>query len=151
MAQPLLSDGNQEYVDSGLSNAELSARVESLNERIEELEARIEQTKRLKQEAVVALLNLLSQSLKHVASGKFDLEEITSDAAPSKWEAIKKRLPPRQAEAIDIFLAQGALKRTQLAAAMRMDYSNCTKNVIAVLIRQGLLIESGGQLSLKQL
>jgi hypothetical protein len=43
------------------------------------------------------------------------------------------------------------MRRTQLASAMKMDYSNCAKNVIAVLIRQGLIVERGGMLSLKEL
>ena len=68
-----------------------------------------------------------------------------------KWEVVKQRLSPRLREAVDIFLTQGHMKRTQLASAMRMDYSNCTKNVIAVLLRQGLLVDNGGQLSLKEL
>ena len=69
----------------------------------------------------------------------------------SKWDLVKQRLSPRLREAVDIFLTQGRMKRTQLASAMRMDYSNCTKNVIAVLLRQGLLVDNGGQLSLKEL
>jgi len=69
----------------------------------------------------------------------------------SKWDLVKQRLSPRLREAVDIFLTQGQMKRTQLASAMRMDYSNCTKNVIAVLLRQGLLVDNGGQLSLKEL
>jgi hypothetical protein len=146
MPQALL-EGRQEYVEPG---SDLGQRIDALEARISDLEA---ERQRIMRDAVVALLNLLGQSLRHVASGKIDLDtiETSSDSGSSKWEAIKKRLPPRQAEAIDIFLAQGSLKRTQLAAAMRMDYSNCTKNVIAVLVRQGLLIESGGQLSLKDL
>jgi len=144
MTQPLLA-GRQDYVEP---ETEIERRVSAIEVRIVDLEAMQDRAQR---EAVVGLLNLLAQSLRHVASGKFDLATTESAAGPSKWEGIKKRLPPRQAEAIDIFLAQGSLKRTQLAAAMRMDYSNCTKNVIAVLLRQGLLIESGGQLSLKNL
>lgn len=146
MPVPLL-EGHQEYVASG---SDLGQRIDILESRIADLEAGRAQVKR---DAVVTVLNLLAQSLRHVASGTMDIPDpvIAIDVAGSKWEAIKKRLPPRQAEAIDVFLAQGPLKRTQLAAAMRMDYSNCTKNVIAVLVRQGLLIERGGQLSLKEI
>jgi len=139
-----LLEGRQEY-------------VEPVNDtqRIDELESRLAEVEHaqsvVKRDAVVALLSLLSQALRQVASGKIDLDSIQTEAPAGKWDAIKKRLPPKQAAAIDIFLAQGSLKRTQLAAAMRMDYSNCTKNVIAVLVRQGLLIESGGLLSLKDL
>lgn len=145
MAQPLL-EGNVEYMESA-SNSE--QRIDALESRISELEAAQHQVKR---DAVVALLNLLGQALRQVASGKIDLETLeTPSAGPSKWEAIKKRLPPRQAEAIDIFLAQGSLRRTELAAAMKMNYTNCATNVIAVLVRQGLLLDRGGQLQLKDL
>lgn len=146
MPLPLL-EAHQEYVEAG---SDLGARIDALESRIADMEA---DRSEIKREAVLTLLNLLAQSLRLVASGQMNITESVSSgpAAASKWEAIKKRLPPRQAEAIDIFLAQGSLKRTQLSAAMRMDYSNCTKNVIAVLVRQGLLIESGGQLSLKEL
>lgn len=145
MAQPLL-EGNVEYVES-VTDAE--QRIDALESRISELEGAQHQVKR---DAVVALLNLLGQALRQVASGKIDLETLeTPSAGPSKWEAIKKRLPPRQAEAIDIFLAQGSLRRTELAAAMKMNYTNCATNVIAVLVRQGLLLDRGGQLQLKDL
>lgn len=143
MSQRLL-EGRTEYVETV-----------SDTQRIDELESRLGEVEHaqsvVKRDAVVALLSLLSQALRQVASGKIDLDSIQTEAPAGKWESIKKRLPPKQAAAIDIFLAQGSLKRTQLAAAMRMDYSNCTKNVIAVLVRQGLLIESGGLLSLKDL
>lgn len=145
MAQPLL-EGNVEYMEA-VTDAE--QRIDALESRIAELEGAQHQVKR---DAVVALLNLLGQALRQVASGKIDLETLeTPSAGPSKWEAIKKRLPPRQAEAIDIFLAQGSLRRTELAAAMKMNYTNCATNVIAVLVRQGLLLDRGGQLQLKDL
>src|SRR2546430_5925772 len=37
-----------------------------------------------------------------------------------KWEAIKQRLAPRLREAVDILLLQGPMRRTQLAAALKM-------------------------------
>lgn len=77
--------------------------------------------------------------------------EAVAAAGNGKWEAIKARLAPRLREAIDILLVQKSMKRTQLAAALRMDYSNCNKNVIGVLLRQGLLVDNGRDLSLKEL
>jgi hypothetical protein len=68
-----------------------------------------------------------------------------------KWAVIKSRLAPRLREAVDILLLQSSMKRTQLAAAMRMDYGNCAKNVVAVLVRQGWLVDNNGNLSLKEL
>lgn len=68
-----------------------------------------------------------------------------------KWDAIKQRMAPRLREAVDILLLQGSMKRTQLAAALKMDYSNCTKNVVGIMLRQGWLVDNGGNLSLKEL
>jgi hypothetical protein len=75
---------------------------------------------------------------------------VTADAT-DKWTAIKARMAPRLREAIDVLLLQGSMKRTQIASALKMDYSNCTKNVIGVLKAQGWLVENGGNLSLKVL
>lgn len=74
---------------------------------------------------------------------------VTTDS--DKWTAIKARMAPRLREAIDVLLLQGSMKRTQIASALKMDYSNCTKNVIGVLKAQGWLVESNGSLSLKSL
>jgi hypothetical protein len=148
-SKPLLSDGRQEYLeDRGPDVIEqLRSKIAQLEHRMDSLEGVLDATKR---DTVVIVLGLLHQSLKHIASGKFDIMQVeTSAQTPSKWEAIKKRLAPRLAEAIDILMLQGPMRRTQLASAMKMDYSNCAKNVIAVMIRQGLIVESGGQLSLK--
>jgi hypothetical protein len=75
---------------------------------------------------------------------------VTTDSA-SKWDSIKQRMAPRLREAIDVLLLQGSMKRTQIASALKMDYSNCTKNVIGVLKAQGWIVENGGNLSLKVL
>jgi hypothetical protein len=79
-----------------------------------------------------------------------DTAIITTEAT-DKWTSIKQRLAPRLREAVDILLLQGSMKRTQLAAALKMDYSNCTKNVVTVLKAQGWLVENNGNLSLKVL
>src|ERR1700686_1355092 len=141
MSQPLL-EGRQEYVEERESDV-----VAQLESRIEQLEAMIPNIKR---EAVVIVLSLLTESLRHVASGKMDITEsaIGSDA---RWDAIKARLEPRLKEGVDILLLQGPMKRTQIAAALKMDYSNCTKNVIGVLLRRGIAVEKGGHVTLKQL
>jgi hypothetical protein len=81
----------------------------------------------------------------------FGEQTVVSSDSGDKWNAIKQRLPPRQREAVDILLLQGTMKRTQLASALRMDYSNCNKNVIGLLIRQGWMLDNNGNLSLKQL
>jgi len=139
-----LLEGRAEYVETV-----------SDKDRIDELESRLLEVERavgvVKRDAVIALLSLLSQALSQVASGKIDLDSIQTEAPSGKWEAIKKRLPPRQAEAIDIFLAQGSMTRKQVSSALRMNYTNCVNNVIGALLRQGLLTDRGGQLSLKEL
>lgn len=80
-----------------------------------------------------------------------DASSGTGSQGNAKWESIKQRLAPRLKEAIDIFLAQGSMNLTNLAAALKMDYSNCSKNVAGVLLRQGLLVKNGRELSLKDL
>lgn len=72
-------------------------------------------------------------------------------AANSKWDAIKQRNPGRIAEAIDTLLVHGAMSVSQLAAAMRMDRSNCSRNVAGKLMRMGLVVRNGNALSLKTL
>ena len=69
----------------------------------------------------------------------------------AKWEVVKRQMAPRLAQAIDLLMLQGRMKRTQIASALKMDYSNCTKNVIGILVRQGWVVENGGELSLKEL
>jgi hypothetical protein len=69
----------------------------------------------------------------------------------AKWEAVKRQMAPRLAQAIDLLMLQGRMRRTQIASALKMDYSNCSKNVIGILVRQGWVVENGGDLSLKQL
>lgn len=149
MPRPLLGSGEPEDVDGETVVDPFAERVGELADRLAVLEDKMATVKR---DAVVALLTMLSESMRHIASGKMEIPETVSpQGSNSKWDGIKSRLTPRLSEAIDIILLQGPMKRTQLAAALRMDYSNCTKNVITILIRQGLFVESGGNISLKQL
>jgi hypothetical protein len=134
------------WTDEPVAVAQLAERIDSLEERIEELEAVIPQIKR---DAVVIVLSLLTESLRHVASGKMDIPDVSHATSGSgqdaRWDAIKARLRPRLKEAVDILLVQGPMRRTQLAAALKMDYTNCTKNVITVLVRQGIVIENAAR------
>jgi len=68
-----------------------------------------------------------------------------------RWNAIKARLAPRLQAAIDIFLTQGTMTSSALAAALRTSNSNCSTNVVGPLLRQGLLVRNGRELSLKAL
>lgn len=134
MPQPLLS-GEVEYVNE-----------EQAPDQIEMLRAEIVE---LRDE----LNGIKSIMLRQYSAYRqeFGEQTVTSSDAGDKWNSIKQRLAPRMRDAVDILLLQGSMKRTQLASALRMDYSNCNKNVIGILIRQGWMIDNNGNLSLKQL
>lgn len=129
----------------------LQERIDSLESRVDDLQGDLVNAKR---DAVVMLLSLLTESLRHVASGKMEMPTVTAvsgDGQDARWTAIKSRLAPRLKEAVEILLLQGPMGRKQIAAALRMDYSNCTKNVIGILLRQGIAIIQDGQIALKKL
>lgn len=140
-SRPLLNPAPQEYVLDREELGELRMRIDTLESEL----------KHVKREAVIALLTLLGAALKDIAAGKYEIAETPQSSDGHKWEGIKQRLQPRMRDAIDVLLLQGTMKRTQLAAALQMDYSNCTKNVIGVLIRQGWIVDNNGDLSLKKL
>jgi hypothetical protein len=145
MAQPLLEGG----VDDG--SAEIIA---ELREEVRQLTVELLVARKDNARAVAALRHQLEPWYKALQQLFGEMDKLGVDAvtpASSQWEAVKQRLAPRLREAIDILLVQKAMKRTQLAAALRMDYSNCNKNVIGVLLRQGLMVDNGRELSLKEL
>lgn len=135
--------------------------IQRLNDRIEELEAELRlarlQAANAKRDAALAMGNLKKQlsPLYRALQMVFGELEAVGDDLPQggggKWDVVKQRLAPRLREAVDLLLIQGSMKRTQMAAALKMDYSNCTKNVIGALLRQGLLTDDNGQLRLKEL
>jgi hypothetical protein len=129
MSQPLLS-GEQEYVSEVSEMDVLRARVDEM------------------QEELSILKGILMRQYGAFKASFGDQVIVTPD---DKWSAIKARLAPRLREAVEMLQLQGSMKRTQIAAALKMDYSNCTKNVIVVLKAQGWLVENNGNLSLKAL
>jgi|SRR5580693_7948194 conjugal transfer/entry exclusion protein len=135
MAQPLLNGVQEpEYLeDSGPDQLEV------LRQQIGDL-----------QEDVNALKAILMRQYGEFKAAFSDQAIVTTDAS-DKWAAIKSRMPPRHAQAVDVLLLQGSMKRTQIASALKMDYANCAKNVIQVLKSQGWIVEQNGNLSLKQL
>lgn len=141
MAQPLLEGEYEEPI----STDPLEGRIARLEDKVAEMRRSVQR------EAVILLLNVLGQAMRDIAAKKYALDGPTIAADTGKWDAVKSRLAPRLRECIDLLLIQKHMKRTQIAAALKMDYSNCTKNVIAVLLRQGLLEDNGGELSLKDL
>lgn len=69
----------------------------------------------------------------------------------SRWDAIKARNPGRIAQAIDVLLLHGSMNSSQLAAAMRMNRSNCSNNVVVKMKAMGLIVKNGNDISLRQL
>jgi hypothetical protein len=143
MQNPLLLEGQYEDIPE----------VDPLQERIARLENKVaEMRQSIQREAVLLLLNVLNQAMRDVAAGKYSIDAAPiTDGGSGKWEVIKSRLAPRLRECVDLLLIQKRMKRTQIAAALKMDYSNCTKNVIGALLRQGLLQDSNGEISLKEI
>lgn len=135
MSQNMLTAGDVEYIEDRGPDV-----IESLRSEIVELRNEV---------AFVKAIMLRQYSAYQQAFG--DAPVVASADSTDKWNAIKQRLAPRMREAVDILLLQGSMKRTQLASALKMDYSNCTKNVIGVLIRQGWVIDNGGNLTLKEI
>ncbi len=133
--QPLLS-GEQEYIDPG---SDAGNDVELLRAQVAEM-----------QEELNLIKGILMRQYGAFKVSFGDQAIVTTDSS-DKWAAIKARMAPRLREAIELLLLQGSMKRTQIASALKMDYSNCTKNVIGVLKAQGWVVENNGQLSLKVL
>lgn len=84
--------------------------------------------------------------------GEMDAMRVESSpvAGNSKWEAIKARYQGRIAEAIDVLLLHGTMNSSQLAAAMKMDRSNLSKNLLPKLSSMGLITRNGRDISLRE-
>lgn len=135
MNQPLLS-GQQEYV---ADPSPIDPAIEALHERLDDMQDELSTIKRILMRQYGAF------------KADFGDQAITTPDTTNKWDSIKTRMAPRMKEAVDVLLLQGSMKRTQLAAALKMDYSNCNKNVIQILLRQGWMVDNNGDLSLKVL
>ncbi len=144
MPTPLLLEG-------GEPSHGLSDRVLELEQQVQLLHAELAHTRRDCEKTILKLLSPLYRALRPAFGDSDPVHGLDGGEAQGKWEAIKQRLAPRMREAVDILLMQGSMKRTQLAAALKMDYSNCTKNVVGILLRQGWIVDNGGNLSLKEL
>jgi hypothetical protein len=150
-SRPMLLNGIVDTRDQEL--AQLRRQLEQFDEAL-----RMERLKTGAMEAGIRELRQVTKPL-YMALAKIHgmIEEMgvgdsaSSGPSDSKWDAVKSRLEPRMRGAIDMLLLQGSMGRKQIAAALKMDYSNCAKNVIGPLIRQGWIVESGGKLMLKEL
>lgn len=132
---PLLEGEYEELPKEDAPNdlAELREQVEFLTTQCASLSQQVAQIKR----ALAA------------AGGNAPLASVAE--AGSKWDLIKQRLAPRLAQAVDVLRAQGPMTNTQLAYALKMNRTNCSNNVSGQLIRQGLVVRNGNELSLKSL
>lgn len=150
MSNPLLLENNDRAPASAHST-HLEERVSILEQEIESLRSELALTRKECERAILKMLSPLYKALRPIYGEADPIAGLDGGSNGSKWDAIKQRLAPRMREAVDILLMQGSMKRTQLAAALKMDYSNCTKNVVGILLRQGWLVDNGGNLSLKEL
>lgn len=150
MSQPLLK-GEVEYVEA--------IRVDIHSERITELEDQVaslhEKMSNVKRDAIVAVLTMLSEAMRHVASGKMDIPEPPTAAAPQfdqRWEAWKQKLGAGTAPArvIDALLKQGPLNRTQLRQFGELGWSTLDA-ATSRLKNLNLIEKSGDRWILKQL
>lgn len=151
---PPLLMGNVDDRDQTI--ADLRQENKNLESSCQHLETLLAQEKRRAEGAVRKLRTQLSPLYGALQALFGDMDEIGGEEAggsgpAAKWDAIKSKMPPRHRECIDLLLLQGKMRRTQIASALKMDYSNCTKNVIRALLRAGWLVANGNELMLKQL
>ena len=151
MSQPLLN-GEVEYVDpEPVENVRLDEhgrRITELEDQVASLSAKVSSAKR---DAVVALLQMFADSIRHIASGKMDIPDNPSNfgqpVAPQfdqKWEAWKQKLGHGTAPSrvIDSILSHGPLSRTQLRSAGEMGWS--TLDAALARLKNLQLIEKQG-------
>jgi hypothetical protein len=147
MPQPLLS-GEQEYVKDEPS---VTDELMHLSDRVAALESRLVHIKR---EAVITLLQMLSDSMKHVASGKMDIPEVsasTPSAENGKWEILKQKYAgTHTGRAIEALMIHKRLSTAQLAANIGTSKQNAYNNLVPKMIKLGILTRQGTDLVLRE-
>jgi hypothetical protein len=125
---------------------------------VRHLERLLEEEKRRSVNAVGKLRTQLTPLYNALQQLFGDMDAIGGGEAPAaaagasgKWVAIKSKMPQRHRECIDLLAIAGKMRRGQIAAAMKMDKSNCSKNVIGILLRQGFLVDNNGEIELRQI
>lgn len=155
MGQPLLS-GEVEYVeDEGtLEQQRLDVhgeRLTQLEDDIADLKAKLSQVKR---DAVITLLQMLSDSMKHVASGKMDIPEVSTSASSvenGKWEILKQKYAGTHiGRAIEALMIHKRLTTVQLAANIKTSKQNAYNNLVPKMIKLGILTRQGTDLVLRE-
>jgi len=152
MSQLSLNDGTQHYVDPG---SDLEDRIAALERQVVELESSREQVKR---DAVLLVLNLLGQSLRHIASGQMDIPDTPSvvqgvplaSAKSEVWNAWKSRLGIPCGKIIDALLTHGKLTSTQISIATGIQSGNVATYIYRIN-KAGILNKNGKEFSLKSI
>ena len=167
MSQLQLNDGV--YLDEpGVATEDIQDRVDSLEQDLRQAKAEVIRLRASSDTATMAITELrrqlgpLYRALRAVfgeielVAGKDDAPTSPSPSPSSdngsqssRWDAIKRGLAPRLAQAIDILLTHGAKTNSQLAAAMKMDRTNCNNNVTLKLKQMGLIVKNGNEYSVK--
>lgn len=151
MSSPLLLEGRSEFRDE---TPTLRREIERLVGELRRTEGELRQAQDealAARQAVSGLRRLLAPLWGEVQALRDDSPRTANLQGNSKWAAIKQRLAPRLQDAIDIFLSQGTMTSSALAAALKTSNSNCSTNVVGPLLRQGLLVRNGRELQLKSL
>jgi hypothetical protein len=150
VSTPFLLHGQIEEGDTGATKR-LEDQIALLDSKIAALET---QQGRAKQEAVIALLNVLASAMRQIATGQIDVSAPPQSGAPTdrldKWESVKKRFGGKEAELIDVLLTCGPRTNTQLKSLMKLAYST----VAALTLKMsnlGFLTRIGDAWGLKEL
>lgn len=150
MAQQLLP-GEVEYLDEESAVDPFAERVGELEDRVAALEAKLSQVKR---DAVVALLQMLSDSMRHIASGKMDIPDVSANvqaASTGKWDILKaKHAGTHVAAVIESLQIHGRLSTPQLAANIKTSKQNAYNNIVPKMIKMGIVTRQGMYLVLKE-
>jgi predicted nuclease with TOPRIM domain len=71
-------------------------------------------------------------------------------ASPSKWQAIRQKYSDsRIGDVVEILMLHGAMNQAQIAAALRTDASNVSKNIMPKIKALGLVVKNGDRWSLR--
>lgn len=147
MSLPLLTDGQQEYVnENGHAVAEI-------------LSSHREQLLRLREEVrdgfavVQAQIDTMRQALA-LAAGTVEHVPLGSVSDPrlqalERWEAIKRKLGGKEAEVIDVLMHSGPRTNTQLKPLLKLAYSTVCA-LTQKMSNMGFLTKQGDAWALRE-
>jgi FtsZ-binding cell division protein ZapB len=74
----------------------------------------------------------------------------TASVPKSKWQAIRERYSnSRVGDVIEMLMLHGAMNQSQLAAALRVDPSSVSKNIMPQVKALGLVVKDGDRWNLR--